>query len=139
MKITRSSDWRDALAFDVPVRADTVLPGDDARCAVCGPASQPLPRTRLWALKQRHPHDPAGTVRLVCDAHRRVTSAPVIATTARPSMPTRRPGSRTTPRTSTRSSTRRPAHPERVAAVCPDCFVEVPPTGVCGMCGRRVA
>lgn len=132
MKITRSADWRDALSFDTPVRADGVLPGDDARCAVCGPASTPLPRTQLWVVKQRHPHDPAGTVRLLCDAHRPAAPVAVVASAA----PAGR-ASGAAPRR--RTTVRQPARPERVAAVCPDCFVEVPATGVCGMCGRRVA
>ena len=34
-----------------------------------------------------------------------------------------------------RESTRRPAAPERVAAVCPTCFMEMPLTGVCPNCG----
>jgi hypothetical protein len=34
---------------------------------------------------------------------------------------------------------RGPTIPERPAVMCPDCFVQVPATGVCGMCGQQVA
>jgi hypothetical protein len=35
---------------------------------------------------------------------------------------------------------RRPASPDaKPRAMCPDCFVEVSATGMCGMCGTQVA
>ncbi len=133
MKITRTSDWRDALPFETPMIADAVMPGDPARCVTCGVGAEPLPRTALWAVKHRHPHDPAGSVRLYCAAHTpRVPTAADTANTggaarARPSRSARPAASRT------------PKPAEKPALVCPDCFMEVPPTGICGMCGQRVA
>ncbi|GAA3765650.1 hypothetical protein GCM10022240_17510 [Microbacterium kribbense] len=131
MKITRSSDWRSDLPFETPMIADTVMPGDPARCTTCGIGSELLPRTALWAVKHRHPHDPAGTVRLYCAAHTPQVPAAAAVTAERRAAAPRTPRAPRAPR--------RTPQPERVAAVCPNCFVEVPPTGVCGMCGERVA
>ncbi|MFT4136190.1 glucose-6-phosphate dehydrogenase [Microbacterium sp.] len=126
MRIRTSSDWREELPFDTPVPATDVAAGDPARCAGCPADAAPLPRARLWAVKHRHPHNPAGFVRFYCSAHAPRPAAP--APTAR------RPGS--SPRL---PRAPRPSVPDRPAALCPDCFVEVPATGVCGMCGQRVA
>ncbi|PZU41072.1 MAG: glucose-6-phosphate dehydrogenase [Microbacterium sp.] len=133
MKITASSDWRDGLAYDIPVLVADVMPGDPTRCFVCGPVSEPRERTELWAVKHRHPNNHAGVVRFYCLEHRpqppRVTEP-----AAGPSRPARAPRSSSAAR-----RTPRPASaPERVAAVCPTCFIEIPATGVCGMCGERV-
>ncbi|MCT9820754.1 glucose-6-phosphate dehydrogenase [Microbacterium sp. W1N] len=133
MKITNSSDWRDALPFETPVLASEAVPGEPTRCAGCGADAVALPRTELWALKHRHPNNPAGFVRFYCLDHRpAVKSAPVAPVRA-----ARAPSGRAR----AERAERRPAAPkvpERVAALCPECFVEVPPSGVCGMCGTRV-
>lgn len=127
MKITRTSDWREALPFETALIADTVMPGEPARCVTCGVGSEPLPRTQLWAVKHRHPHDPAGSVRLYCADH--APKPPVAAAPA--AAQKRRSAASRTPRA--------PQREEKPAAVCPDCFMEVPPNGICGMCGQKVA
>jgi len=133
MKITRSSDWRSAIPFETPMIAQTVMPGDPARCTTCGVGSVPLQRTELWAVKHRHPHDPAGTVRLYCAEHTpRVAPSPAGPSRAAGAARAPRPRAERPARASARASVERPA------AICPDCFVEVPPTGVCGMCGQPV-
>lgn len=128
MKIRNSSDWRDAIPFDTALRASEAVPGDPTRCATCGPTSELREREDLWVVKHRHPNNPAGFVRLYCLAHK-----PTIAPRPEPApvkAPRERRSSRAVPA---------PTIPERVAVLCPDCFVEVPATGVCGMCGQRVA
>ncbi len=126
MKIVASSDWRDDIPFETPLMLASVVPGDAARCAACGPDAEPITRDELWAVKHRHPKQHRGYVRFYCRTHVPVPPRPVAAPapvrTARP-----------------RSAAARVALPEHAAAVCPDCFVEVPGTGVCGVCGMRVA
>ena len=136
MRITRSSDWRSALPFETPMVADSVMPGDPARCTTCGVGADPLPRTALWAVKHRHPHDPAGTVRLYCAEHTPRTAAP-----APVASPSRTAGATRAPRPQAERPVRQPARKvvEKPALICPDCFVEVPATGICGMCGQRMA
>lgn len=131
MKIRNSSDWRDAIPFDTPLRASEAVPGEATRCATCGPSSEVREREELWVVKHRHPNNPAGFVRLYCRAHR-----PVIAT--RPEPVAKAPRERRAPRTASSTRVAAPTVPERPAVFCPDCFVEVPATGVCGMCGQRV-
>jgi hypothetical protein len=130
MRIVASSDWRDGLAFDVPVLVSEVSAGDDARCFVCGADSAPIPRTELWAVKHRHPKNHSGYVRFYCLEHRPAPPRPI------PTVDARRASSRTGER---RSAPRRstPAV-ERPSVLCPDCFVEVPATGICGICGNAV-
>lgn len=135
MKIRTSSDWRDALPFESPVPAAEAAPGDPARCAGCGADAAPLPRTELWVVKHRHPNNPAGFVRLYCGTHR-PASAPVAAASTPGTTARRTPASR--PSATRTPAVAKPTIPERPAVLCPDCFVEVPPTGVCGMCGQRV-
>ncbi len=128
MKIRTSSDWREDLPFETPVRAADALPGDPGTCALCPTGTAPYDRSELWAVKHRHPNNHAGFVRLYCTTHRPAPPAPAAAAPARRSAPPR--------------GERRPAAPqipERVAAVCPNCFIEVPPTGVCGNCGEVIA
>ncbi|MCH6230147.1 glucose-6-phosphate dehydrogenase [Microbacterium sp. CFH 31415] len=128
MKVVASSDWRDDLAFETPTLVAEVSPGEPTRCSVCGGSSEPLPRTELWAVKHRHPKQHGGFVRFYCQTHlpviQRAPAAPARPTAAKPAR-------RAAPRRST------PAE-ERPRALCPNCFVEVPPTGVCGMCGTEV-
>lgn len=129
MKITNSSDWRDGLPFDIPVDAAEAVPGEPTRCVMCGPDSDPFPREALWAMKHRHPNNPAGFVRFYCADHRPKAK---LAPPAAPAKVRRE-------RVSTPRRAAAPTIPDRVAALCPDCFVEVPATGVCGMCGQQVA
>ena len=135
MKIVSSSDWRDALAFDVPVVVADVIPGEDTRCSVCGGDSPLRPRTELWAVKHRHPKNHDGHVRFYCAEHRPVIAAPapvVVETRTR-----RAPRSSATPRV---AAPRRAPQPEaKPRAMCPECFVEVSATGECGMCGWSAA
>lgn len=125
MKIRTGADWRDALPFDIPVPAAEAAPGDAARCAGCPADTEPWPREALWALKHRHPNNPAGYVRFYCADHK-------------PKPALRAPEPAAKARRERRAAVPKPQIPERVAALCPDCFIEVPPTGVCGMCGQRV-
>lgn len=130
MKIVASADWRDGLSFDLPVVVADVSPGDDARCFVCGADSELIARTELWAVKHRHPKNHSGYVRFYCLEHR--PAPPRIAPAVEPRRGSSRTGER---RAAPRRST--PAV-ERPSVLCPDCFVEVPATGVCGICGNTV-
>tara|TARA_R110002020_G_scaffold67871_6_gene178069 strand:- start:364 stop:792 length:429 start_codon:yes stop_codon:yes gene_type:complete len=132
VKITGSSDWREELPFDVPVLVADVVPGDPTRCSECGIDSAPHERDALWAVRRRNPKSHAGVVRFHCAAHLPPPPAPVESEEV---VRLRR----TAARAVRAAAPRRPTVPERVAPVCPTCFVEVPPTGVCGMCGERVA
>jgi hypothetical protein len=134
VKIVASADWRDSLPFETPLVASTVAPGEPTRCATCGTASEPFARDELWAVKHRHPNNPAGFVRFYCAAHvpeiRRPEPAPV------PS-----PKRASTPRAQSprAAATRRAdAAADRPRAVCPECFMEVSATGLCGNCGAQV-
>ncbi|MFV0320748.1 MAG: glucose-6-phosphate dehydrogenase [Microbacterium sp.] len=125
MRVVAASDWRDGLAFETPFILAEVLPGDPARCVACGADAEPLPRPELWAYKHRHPKNHDGFVRFYCAAH--VPAAKRAAPAASRGPAPRRAAPKRTP-----------AAPERPAPLCPDCFVEVPGTGVCGMCGATV-
>ena len=130
MQIRNSSDWRDALPFELPVAAAEAVPGDATRCAGRGVDSEPWPREALWVVKHRHPTNPAGFVRYYCADHKPTPKlAPPVSA---PERARRAPVS--TPRKAAA-----PTIPERAVVLCPDCFVQVPPTGVCGMCGQQVA
>ncbi|MFE7844250.1 glucose-6-phosphate dehydrogenase [Microbacterium sp. NPDC057407] len=130
MRVVASSDWRDDLPFDTPVVVADISPGEDSRCFVCGADSDPRPRTELWAVKHRHPKHHGGYVRFYCAEHR-------------PAPPRPQPvvDRRSAPRTAPRRSPSRPAAAtiERPKAICPNCFVEVPSSGECGICGTTVA
>ncbi|MEV8267178.1 glucose-6-phosphate dehydrogenase [Microbacterium sp. NPDC076911] len=127
MKITTSSDWRDEMPFDVPVSASEVLPGEPTRCAGCGSDASLNPRTVMWAVKHRHPNNHAGFVRLYCSVHV-------------PKPPARAPELSVTKKRERRPAARKAdAVPERPKILCPDCYVEVPSHGTCGMCGQQVA
>lgn len=134
MQIRTSSDWRDALPFETPVLASEAMPGEASRCARCPADVPPKDRTELWAVKHRHPNNHAGFVRLYCVEHRPAVAPPPVVS-APPSARTRKS---TTPR-APRSPRATPSAPERVAAVCTNCFVEVPPSGICGVCGEPVS
>jgi hypothetical protein len=132
MKITTTSDWRQSIPFDSPMLVADLVPGEPTRCFTCGTASEPRPRTELWAIKHRHPNDHAGYVRFYCQAHLPVAHPGPGATENRTSAtPARAP--RRAP------AQRSVAQSDKVRAMCPDCYVEVSAIGVCGMCGRRVA
>ncbi|WP_308491748.1 glucose-6-phosphate dehydrogenase [Microbacterium terrisoli] len=144
MKITKTADWREALPFEAPIIAETVMPGEPARCVTCGIASDPLPRTALWAVKHRHPHDPAGSVRLYCADHAPRVAAPTpLASPSRTVGATRPAGTARPPRAKAAARAPRtaatPKPIEKPEAVCPDCFMVVPPSGICGVCGKQVA
>lgn len=138
MKITRSSDWRDALPFEVPLLAAEAVPGEPTRCVGCPAAAEPRDRTELWVVKHRHPNNHAGFVRYYCAEHRPRTAPPPPPSVARPSKPRG-----TAPKAAKPERTLAPKRPapslDVVRAMCPDCFVEVSATGVCGMCGQQVA
>ncbi|MDE0546160.1 glucose-6-phosphate dehydrogenase [Microbacterium sp. C7(2022)] len=130
MKITSSSDWRDAMAFEIPVPAVDVLPGEPTRCVGCGPDAAPHPREELWAVKHKHPNNHSGYVRLYCSAHAPKPERRVVEPNRRSN------GAR---RTAERlASPRRDVAVERPRELCPNCFVEIPPAGTCGMCGYEV-
>ncbi|MDF2667314.1 MAG: glucose-6-phosphate 1-dehydrogenase [Microbacterium sp.] len=134
MKIVSSSDWRDAIAFDVPVLVADVVPGEPTRCVACGTDGALIERTELWAVKHRHPKHHGGFVRFYCETHKPAVAppppAPVEIKRARSAAP---------------RAERRPSTPKAVAitdrpmrTMCPDCFVEVSAGGDCGMCGAQV-
>ncbi|WP_349425881.1 glucose-6-phosphate dehydrogenase [Microbacterium sp. LWS13-1.2] len=131
MKIVASSDWRDAIPFDTLVLVADVVPGEPTRCFTCGADSEPRERTELWAYKHRHPKNHDGYVRFYCAEHRPVIQRPPAAASVAPTRGTARPASR--PAAERRVS--KPTIPDRVRAMCPNCFVEVSATGECGMCG----
>lgn len=136
MKITTGDDWRSQLVYDVPVLVADVLPGDPARCGACPYDAAPHPRTDLWAVKQRNPKNHNGEVRFFCAVHvpekkPEPAPEPLKRASARSAAPRARSAAPAAPR--------RTPVAERPRPVCPDCFVEVPPTGVCGMCGERIA
>lgn len=133
MRVTSSGDWRSGLAFDTPVLVSDVLPGGPARCFGCGFGSDPRPRTELWAVKRRHPKHHDGDVQFYCAEHVPALQRPPLA----PDEPARA-AARPTRSAAVRPPRRAPVV-ERPRAICPDCFVEVPPTGVCGMCGQTVS
>jgi hypothetical protein len=135
MKVTSSADWRGGLEFDKPVLVADILPGDPARCSVCPYGADPWPRTQLWAVKLQHPMHHDGDVRFYCAEHLPVIEAPA-PTAPREARPAAR---RSAPRTAAERLPRRPPVVERPRAICPNCFVEVPPSGVCGICGETVA
>ena len=124
MRVVAASDWRDGIAFETPYILAEVLPGDPARCAGCGAAAEPLPRTELWAYKHRHPKNHDGYVRFYCAAHVPAAARPPAAAANRPARRAATP--------------RRTPTPEKPPALCPECFVEVPSSGVCGICGTKV-
>lgn len=129
MKVAAASDWRDGMPFETALPVDEVMPGDPARCSVCGGDSALRSRTELWAVKHRHPKHHDGYVRFYCAEHlppAEIIEAPVVRERAAPRA--RRP-----------SVPRAPAVPEKERALCPDCFVEVSALGLCGMCGRSIA
>ena len=127
MKVAKTADWRDDVPFDTPRIVAEVAPGAPTRCAVCGADSEPRNRTELWAVKLRHPHHHDGYVRFYCEQH-----VPAV----RAVEPARVERARSAPRPAAR---RAPAQSDRVRAMCPNCFIEVSATGVCGVCGTAVA
>jgi hypothetical protein len=132
MKIVASADWRDSVPFESPVLVADVIPGEPTRCFACGPDSELLPRSELWAFKHRHPKNHDGYVRFYCSFHvpqveRRPEPAPTAAARPKASRPA---AERRVPK---------PVIPERVRAMCPNCFVEISATGECGMCGWTAA
>ena len=132
MRVAGTSDWRDAIPFDTPIVVEDVVPGEPAHCSVCGNGSAPRPRTELWALKQRHPHHHDGYVRFFCADHLPETRPPARVAAPR--------SARAVPKGERVPAVRRsPAVDERPRALCPNCFIEVPSSGLCGVCGEKVA
>ncbi len=132
MKIVDSADWRDRLAYDTPYRVDEIMPGEPARCVSCPAGIDPWDRAALWAVKHRHPKNHAGFVRFYCQTHLppRPAAAPAPI----------RESARRAPRATTPRAPRAAAVSvaDVVRPMCPECFVEVSATGVCGMCGTQV-
>ncbi|MBN9187753.1 glucose-6-phosphate dehydrogenase [Microbacterium sp.] len=133
MRVTSGSDWRDSIPFETPLLLADIAPGGPARCVACGVAADPLERDRLWVVKHRHPNDHGGFVRFYCADH----APAAAATVAGPAPDAVRAKRAATPR-APRAPRPTPVA-ERPRPVCPDCFVEVPPTGRCGVCGTMVA
>ncbi|KAA9105048.1 glucose-6-phosphate dehydrogenase [Microbacterium rhizomatis] len=129
MKIVAAADWRDRIPFETPMIVAEISPGEPARCAICGADSALRPRTQLWAFKHRHPKNHDGFVRFYCAEH----VPPAVVAVAPPVH------ERIAPRRERRvSAPRAAAVVERPPTLCPDCFVEVPASGICGMCGNVV-
>ena len=80
-------------------------------------------------MKHRHPNQHAGYVRFYCQPHLPVVERVVPVETRRTIARAER----------TAAMRRTPSVDEKPRAMCPDCFVEISATGVCGMCGRQVA
>ncbi|MDQ1131316.1 glucose-6-phosphate dehydrogenase [Microbacterium sp. SORGH_AS_0888] len=139
MRVNSGSDWRDTLAFEVPVVLAELVPGEPARCVACGPTADAVAREQLLAYKHRHPRDHGGYVRFYCAEHvpAAVVAAPAVTAPAARAAHGRAGSRAAEPRAE--RAPRRPAVVERPRAVCPTCFMEVPPTGVCGSCGEPVA
>jgi hypothetical protein len=131
--VTSGSDWRDAVPFETPMVLADTSPGDPARCAVCGLDSDPIARDELWVVKHRHPKQHSGFMRFYCAEH--VPAPPPPPAAVAPAA-TKRTAAPRTPRAP--KAPRPTPAAERPRAVCPNCFVEVPPTGICGSCGERV-
>jgi hypothetical protein len=138
MRIRTTSDWRESLPFETPVPAAGVLPDAEARCAGCADGAL-RPADELWVVKHRHPNNPAGYVRVYCSAHAPSAPRPAAAPASPVGRGTARASRAASPRSTPARTAPRRSAPEPVRAVCPNCFVEVPSTGVCGMCGERVA
>ncbi|GAA1467401.1 glucose-6-phosphate dehydrogenase [Microbacterium thalassium] len=138
MKIVSSSDWRSSLPFETPTLLSEVMPGEDANCFICGTGADPRPRTELWAVKHRHPKNHDGYVRFYCLEHRPAVAAPPAPTVTAASTGRSRSASRPAAERRTAAPRRTPA-PEKPRAVCPNCFVEVAASGVCGLCGEKIA
>lgn len=134
MKIVASSDWRDAIPFDTLVVVADLVPGDPTRCFSCGTESEPRDRTELWAYKHRHPKNHDGFVRFYCAEHRPVIEERPVAMAA-PGVTARAPRAPKAPKAPKPERQAKPVVPERIRAMCPNCFVEVSATGECGMCG----
>lgn len=138
MKVASAADWREELPFETPVVLAEVVPGDDVRCFVCGPDSDAVARTEIWAYKHPHPHHHHGLVRFYCSAHVPAVQAPPTAPppTRGGTRPTR--SARPAPRAERTAPVRRPAPSDVVRAMCPNCFIEVSAKGVCGVCGTTI-
>jgi len=134
MKIVASADWRDSVPFENPVLVADIVPGEPTRCFTCGADSEPLPRTELWAFKHRHPKNHDGYVRFYCSYH---VPAAVVVPEPVQAAPAARAKSPSRPAAERRVA--KPVIPERLRAMCPNCFVEVSATGECGMCGWTAA
>lgn len=134
MKIVDSADWRDRLAYETPYRVDEIMPGEPARCVGCPADTEPWDRAALWAVKHRHPKNHGGFVRFYCQTH--LPPRPVVAPAAVREPVRRAPRSNTPRSAAPRASAATVA--DVVRPLCPECFVEVSATGVCGMCGTRV-
>lgn len=141
MKIVASADWRDAVPFETPVVVADVVPGDPARCVACRTEADPHPRTQLWAVKHRHPKHHDGFIRFYCADH-----LPAMELPDAPAPVAAKP--KRAPRASSRTAVRPERTPEvrrsssvdeAPRAMCPECFVEVSATGICGMCGLTAA
>lgn len=127
MRVAKTADWRDAIPFETPMVVSDLVPGELTRCSVCGNDSALRDRSELWAVKHRHPHHHDGYVRFYCSEH---VPRVQVTMSAPPPSPVR--GERRPP------AHRSPAASDVVRAMCPDCFIEVSATGVCGNCGQQV-
>lgn len=130
MKVAKTPDWRDDIAFGIPVLVADVVPGEPTRCAICGSDSAPRSRSELWAVKHPHPHHHDGYVRFYCGEHV-PRPAPAAAAPVRTTAPAR--GERRLP------ARRSAASVDKVRAMCPNCFLEISATGECGNCGWSAA
>ncbi|WP_460774647.1 glucose-6-phosphate dehydrogenase [Microbacterium sp. GXF7504] len=133
------SDWRDGIPFEKPTSLAEVAPGEPTRCFVCGPASEAVERTGLFAYKHRHPGNHDGFVRFYCAEHVPATVAPVVPAPVVAGKPARKARVAGSPARQAPARTPRPTpSADRIRPVCPECFMEVPPTGVCGNCGTTL-
>ncbi len=140
MRIRSGADWRDSVPFEKPVNLAEAAPGEPSRCFVCGPSSEAVERSELLAYKHRHPGNHDGYVRFYCPEHVPAVATPLVPMAA----PTKGKAARRprVPGSPAREAAPRTPKPtpsaERPRPVCPECFMEVPPAGVCGNCGTTL-
>lgn len=136
MKIVAASDWRDGIPFETPMIVADLSPGEPARCVACSSDSPPHPRTELWAIKHRHPKNHDGYVRFYCEEH-----LPPVAPAPVSVVPVQAQAQRAARASAPRARRAPAAVPavDRPRELCPDCFIEVSSSGVCGMCGNVVS
>lgn len=138
MRVRSGSDWREGIPFEKPTNLAEVAPGEPARCFGCGPTSEAVDREKLLAYKHRHPGNHDGFVRFYCTAHVPATVAPAVPAPVVGGKTVRRPRVAGAPAAKAAAPARTPKptpSADRVRPVCPTCFMEVPPSGICGTCG----
>lgn len=132
------------IEFERPYPFVEVDGRDETLCTVCGPESYPWPASELTAIKHHSVRREQGIWRLYCREHLLTDRGlppeepPKKKRTVRVAgaKSTGVPTGATTPRSTASKPQESAPAPE---VICPDCWIVVPATGVCGVCGERVA